>query len=111
MKKRLLFALMAMCVAVSGFALEVGEYVYTPQGRFLITSQNVASSNFADFTGWTVVSATAEKTFDQAFNINANGYAEGVNSASVLTMVWLVKVFPLRLHQAMLVRLMWLAIS
>ena len=82
MKKRLLFALMAMCVAVSGFALEVGEYVYTPQGRFLITSQNVASSNFADFTGWTVVSATAEKTFDQAFNINANGYAEGVNSAS-----------------------------
>lgn len=80
MKKRLLFALMAMCVAVSGFALSNGEYVYTPQGRFMITSQNVASSNFADFTGWTVVSATEGKTIDQNFNINANGYKEGMNS-------------------------------
>ena len=30
MKKRLLFAFMAMCVAVSGFALTNGEFVYTP---------------------------------------------------------------------------------
>ena len=82
MTKRLLFILTTMCVALSGFALSVGEYVYTPTGRFLITSQNVASSNFADFTGWTVVSATAEKTFEQAFNINFDGYAEGMNSVS-----------------------------
>ena len=80
MKKRLLFAFMALCTAVSGFALSEGEYVYTPQGRFLITGANVASSNFADWEGWTVVSASTEKTLADNFNVNANGYAEGFNS-------------------------------
>ena len=78
MKKRLLFAFMAMCVAVSGYALTKGEYVYTPQGRFQITGDLVASSNFADWTGWQVVSAG--KTLAEKFNTNANGYAAGLNS-------------------------------
>ena len=84
MRKRLLFALAAMCVAVSGFALEKGEFVYTPQGRFQITEANVASSNFTDFTGWTVVSASETKMLADNFNINANGYADGINSAQSL---------------------------
>jgi len=69
MKKRLLFALMAMCVAVSGFALSEGEYVYTPQGRFLITGNNVASSDFSNLNGWTVVSATENQKLEDVFSI------------------------------------------
>lgn len=70
---------MAMCVAVSGFALSVGEYVYTPQGRFQITGNNLnANSAFADFTGWTAIGEG--KTLADLFNTNANGYAEGMNS-------------------------------
>ena len=58
---------MAMCVAVSGFAFEQGEFVYTPQGRFLVTGANVASSNFSNLDGWTVVSATEGQTLDAIF--------------------------------------------
>ena len=84
MKKRLLLAFMAMSAAVSGYALEQGEFVYTPQGRFQITGANVNANNaFQDFTGWTVVSA-AEKTLADNFNINANGYADGLNSVASL---------------------------
>ena len=76
--------MMAMSAAVSGYALEQGEFVYTPQGRFQITGANVNANNaFQDFTGWTVVSA-AEKTLADNFNINANGYAEGINSVASL---------------------------
>ena len=81
MKKRLLFALMAMCMAVSGFALTQGEFVYTPQGRFQITGDNLnANNSFADFSGWTVATATEGKVIADIFNMNANGYAEGMNS-------------------------------
>ena len=79
MKKRLLFAFMAMCVAVSGFALEMGEFVYTPQGRFQITGANQNANNaFQDMTGWTAIGEG--KTLADLFNTNANGYAEGINS-------------------------------
>ncbi|MBR5749858.1 MAG: hypothetical protein IKY01_13940 [Prevotella sp.] len=78
MRKRLLFAFMAMCVAVSGYALKKGEFVYTPQGRFQITGDLVAKSTFADWSGWTVVSAG--KSLAEKFNTNANGYAAGLNS-------------------------------
>ena len=79
MKKRLLFAFMAMCVAISGFALETGEFVYTPQGRFQITGANMNANNtFQDWTGWTVIGDG--KTLADKFNVNANGYAEGFNS-------------------------------
>lgn len=83
MKKRLLLGFAALCSAFSGYALEQGEFVYTTQGRFQITGANVASSNFSDFTGWTVVTA-AEKTLADLFNINGNGYAEGLNSVQSL---------------------------
>lgn len=85
MKKRLLFATLAMLSVVSSFALEKNEYVYTPQGRFQITEANInANSAFADFTGWTVVSAAENKTLDETFILNANGYAEGINSVQSL---------------------------
>ena len=69
---------MAMCVAVSGYALTKGEFVYTPQGRFQITGDLIAKSNFADWTGWEVIGAG--KTLADKFNTNANGYAAGFNS-------------------------------
>ena len=69
-----------MSTVVSGYALEQGEFVYTPQGRFQITGANENANNaFQDLTGWTVISA-AEKTLADNFNINVNGYAEGFNS-------------------------------
>jgi len=85
MRKRLLFAAMAMGVAVSGFALENGEFVYTPQGRFQITGDNLnANSAFQDFTGWTLVTAAEGKTLADQFNINGNGYAPGISSVQSL---------------------------
>ena len=79
MKKRLLFAFMAMCVAVSGFALSNGEFVYTPQGRFKISGDNLNANNkFQDMAGWTVIGA--DKTLADIFNVKANGLAEGFNS-------------------------------
>jgi len=82
MKKRLLFAFMALCVAVSGFALTEGEYIYTPQGRFQITSAPVATSLFTDFSGWEVITAAEGKTIQDIFAIDAEqGPAPGVNCA------------------------------
>ena len=70
---------MAMCVAVSGYALTKGEFVYTPQGRFQITGDNLNPDNkFLDMTGWTVIGAG--KTLADKFNTVANGYADGFNS-------------------------------
>ena len=80
MKKRLLFAFMALCVAVSGFALTNGEFVYTPQGRFQITSDLKAYSNFADFSGWEVITAAEGKTIQDNFTIDTeNAPAAGTN--------------------------------
>lgn len=70
---------MAMSAAVSGYALEQGEFVYTHQGRFQITGANQnANSAFQDMTGWTVIGAG--KTLADKFNTNADGYVAGINS-------------------------------
>ena len=90
MKKRLLFAFMAMCVAVSGYALTKGEFVYTPQGRFQITGDNVVSCTFQDLTGWTAIDTTTiaeKKTLADLFNINANGFKAGYNSVQSMDAV------------------------
>lgn len=85
MKKRLLMAFAATCMAMTGFALTNGEYVYTPQGRFQITGANLnANNSFATFNGWTVASAAEGKTIDQNFVMNANGYAAGLHSVQSL---------------------------
>lgn len=81
MKKRLLFALMAMCVAVSGFALEKGSFVYTPQGRFQISGDNLNANNaFQSMDGWTAIGEG--KTLADLFITNADGLAAGFNSVS-----------------------------
>ena len=84
MKKRLLLGFMAACMAAPGFALSNGEFVYTPQGRFQITEANVASSNFATFDGWTVVSA-AGNTIDANFAINSGAGPNGLNSVQSMS--------------------------
>lgn len=85
MKKRLLFALMAVSASVSSFALSQGEFVYTPQGRFQVTGENInANSAFQDLSGWTLISASADKTLADQFNVNGNGYADGINSVQSL---------------------------
>jgi len=83
MKKRLLFAFMALCVAVSGYALTKGEFVYTPQGRFQITGDLVASSTFQNLKDWTAIDTTTvaeKKSLEELFIINANGLQAGSNS-------------------------------
>ena len=79
MKKRLLFAFMAICASVSSFALSQGDFVYTPQGRFQITGANVNANNaFQTMDGWTVIGEG--KTLADLFNTNADGLAAGFNS-------------------------------
>lgn len=79
MKKRLLLSLMALCLAVTGFALTKGDYVYTPQGRFQITGDNLNANNaFQTMNGWTAIGEG--KTLSDLFNTNADGYAAGFNS-------------------------------
>ena len=73
---------MALCVAVSGYALTKNEYVYTPQGRFKITGDNVVSNKFENFDGWTVVADG--KAVEDKFNIIADGEGGGSNSIQSL---------------------------
>ena len=70
-----------MCVAVSGFALTNGEYVYTPQGRFQVTSDLKAYSNFTDFSGWEAVTATEGTMVQDIFTLDANGPVAGTGCA------------------------------
>ncbi len=55
MKKRLLFMFAAALGVASSFAYEVGDFVYTPNGRFLIIGQNlVKNGDFTDgLNNWT----------------------------------------------------------
>ena len=79
MKKRLLVAFMAISASVTGFALEQGEFVYTPQGRFQITGANLNANNaFQSMDGWTAIGEG--KTLADLFSTNADGYAAGFNS-------------------------------
>ena len=70
---------MALGMTVSGFALEKGEYVYTPQGRFQITGDNQNANNaFQTMDGWTAIGEG--KTLADLFITNADGLAAGFNS-------------------------------
>ena len=70
---------MAMCVAVSGFALEKDEFVYTPQGRFQIAGANLNANNaFQSMDGWTAIGEG--KTLADLFVTNADGLSAGFNS-------------------------------
>ncbi len=81
MKKRLLFAAMAMVCAMGSSAYEVGDYVYTLNQRVKITGENlVTNGNFAEGTdGW--IDAAGE-----AINTEVWSYVEGAgpNGENVL---------------------------
>ena len=53
MKKRLLFAVLAMMCAATSFAFEVGEYVYTSSQRLKIEGANLAAGGESLLSGWT----------------------------------------------------------
>ena len=83
MMKRLLFsALSALCAFSANAA--VGDYVYTPQGRFQITSETDLMNGAGAFTsetleGWEVVSvAEPARTLQENFAVGVDG---GVNYA------------------------------
>lgn len=78
MKKRLLIMFAAALGAVNSFAYEVGQYVYTENGRFQITGANmVKNGDFSNgFEGWTNFGGTALSP--DTFEISANG-PEGRN--------------------------------
>lgn len=64
MKKRLLIMFAAALGAVNSFAYEVGQFVYTANGRFQITGPNlVTNGDFSKgFEGWTNFGGTALST-------------------------------------------------
>ena len=67
MMKRLLFCALSALFAFSASAIQKGDYVYTPQGRFLITGDNNLMGNagsFANLDGWSVVTAAAHELAD-----------------------------------------------
>lgn len=72
MKKSLLMGLMALSTSLSGYAFDAGEYVYTPQGRFQITGENICTNGTcsANFDGWTAISATAGAEAGDIFQYN-----------------------------------------
>lgn len=86
MMKRLLMGAFAALMTVSTFAVEDGDYVYTPQGRFKIQGDDVMTNGkFAsDLSGWEAKTATAGTTVDQIFKINSDG-PNGLNCISSLT--------------------------
>ena len=60
MMKRLLFCAVSALFAFSASAVEVGDYVYTPGGRYLLTQATQINLSLAEeFTGWTSISDDA----------------------------------------------------
>ena len=83
--KRLLFsALTALCAFSANAA--VGDYVYTPQGRFQITSETDLMNGAGAFTsetldGWQVLPDTAKITDQFAVGVDGNlNYAYSLQS-------------------------------
>ena len=74
MKKSLLMAFMACCTALSASAVEDGDKVLTPQGRFLIQGDDECTNGtFAKgFAGWTA-NAGEGVGFDQIFTYTGEG--------------------------------------
>jgi hypothetical protein len=72
MMKRLLFSALSVLFAFSASAVQKGDYVYTPQGRFLITGDvNLmgTAGSFANLDGWTVVTAGENTVLADNFTV------------------------------------------
>lgn len=91
MKKRLLLSAAVALTTMSGFALENGDYVYAPQGRFLIMGSagdvTLNLTNLNDFTA--VISEGSASTLASLFNTGLDGdnnaYFQAVTSVSTAT--------------------------
>ncbi len=80
MKKHLLLFAAAAMTSLSSFALEEGELVYAPQGKFqILSSENICTNGtFANTDGWQSLDATELGAFVAVNPGDANGL--GVNS-------------------------------
>lgn len=70
--KRLLLCAVSALFAFSANAIQKGDYVYTPQGRFLITgdvNQMGTAGSFANLDGWTVVTAGENTVLEDNFAV------------------------------------------
>ena len=81
MKKRLLFAALAMSFAIGSFAYEDGDYAYTKNGRVKVTGENlVTNGDFAnELKDWT--GATEESPNSDAWGLQPGVGANGENAA------------------------------
>ena len=71
MRKRLLFSVAAAMTALSSFALEVGEFVYTPQGRFQITDATNAFTGVIG-TGFSGFESVGGAVVNEAFTFGTD---------------------------------------
>ena len=84
--KRLLLCAVSALFAFSANAIQKGDYVYTPQGRFLITgTENLmgTAGSFANLDGWTVVTAGENTVLADNFTVGTDGdmgYAQSVRN-------------------------------
>ena len=79
MMKRLLFCALSALFAFSANAVEVGDYVYTPGGRYLLTAATSIDLSINDeFEGWTSISDDA---LMDNFTV-ADGYVSAVAAAN-----------------------------
>lgn len=84
--KRLLLCAVSALFAFSANAIQKDDYVYTPQGRFLITGTENLMGNagsFANLDGWTVVTAGENTVLADNFTVGTDGemgYAQSLVS-------------------------------
>lgn len=85
MKKHLLLLVGAVLTAMSGFALETGDYVYTPTGRYQILGGTgdvtVDLSNLNSFTA--VVSEGSTSTLESMFTTGIDGSGNNYFNSNV----------------------------
>lgn len=77
MKKHLLFSLVAMFAALSAFAVQEGDYVFTKNARYKIMGANlIQNGQFDGYDGWLAVNPdTAE--VDQIYSLESDAAIQG----------------------------------
>lgn len=83
--KKSIFTLMAcICSLLAGYAQQVGDYIYTSDGRYRITGENIlVNGNFAESTdNWTDDSGATLSA--EAFSVEPGGGPNGTNCLLVL---------------------------
>lgn len=77
MKKRLLFTLVTMVMALSAFAIEPGDYVFTKNARYKIMGENLlVNGQFDGFDGWNAINPDTA-SIDQVYSIETDAEVQG----------------------------------